>query len=526
MKTISQILEFLGIETFLENNYQIKSLYLDSRKCDSESAFIALKGQATDGNKYIDNVLAKGVKLVLSDKLPHSPLERGADRRGVVSSIATPSVAEGELPNIFYIQNLKDKLPALARWFYDYKKPQNIIGITGTNGKTSISSYIAQLQKLLGQNSLLLGTNGNGIYPDLKESTHTTLDILSLYQTISEYSQLTPSYFDSAQQTEGGGMNLVMEVSSHSLDQKRTEGLNFDVAVFSNLSHDHLDYHKTMDSYFEAKAKLFQFDSLRKAVINIDDEYGQKLCNLCGCEVITVSLKSKNADIYLKSKTIENMQTSFDLYISQKLIGTYQTALVGEFNLMNLGLSLAVLDTDSIREQLLENISKVKPVKGRMEVIELRSNAKVIIDYAHTPDALEKALQTLASYNSNNLWCIFGCGGDRDIAKRTVMAQIAEKYASKIVVTEDNKRFENLENIFNDIEKGFVEADKHKFIQSREEAIKYAIENSKAGDVILLAGKGHECYLDKNGTKEHFDEREIIAKYNKTTLSTLKVCYL
>ncbi|MBK2026141.1 UDP-N-acetylmuramoyl-L-alanyl-D-glutamate--2,6-diaminopimelate ligase [Francisella philomiragia] len=493
MKRINQILKFLDIQTLSQNNFQIESLSLDSRKCDAKSAFIALKGLSNDGNKYIDSVLAKGTKLILSDKLPRQ------------SSIATPSVAEGELPNIFYVENLKEKLSNLAKWFYDYKKPQNIIGITGTNGKTSISSYIVQLQKLIGQKSLLLGTNGNGIYPDLQESTHTTLDILSLYQTISYYKNY---------------QNLVMEVSSHSLDQKRTEGLDFDIAVFSNLSHDHLDYHKTMDNYFEAKAKLFQFKSLKKAVINIDDEYGLKLCKVCNCEIVTVSLKSKNADIYIGSKSIKNMQTSFDLYISQKYMGTYQTSLVGEFNLMNLGLSLAALDDSSTREQLLENISKLKPVKGRMEVIVLMNGAKIIIDYAHTPDALEKALQTLVNYHPNNLWCIFGCGGNRDATKRPLMAQIAEEYANKIVVTEDNNRFESIESIFDDIKKGFSHPDKHTFIDSREEAIKYTIENSKANDVILLAGKGHECYLDKNGIKEYFDEREVIAKYKNTTPST------
>ncbi|QUE31859.1 UDP-N-acetylmuramoyl-L-alanyl-D-glutamate--2,6-diaminopimelate ligase [Francisella philomiragia] len=493
MKSINQILKFLDIQTLSQNNFEIESLSLDSRKCDAKSAFIALKGSTTDGNKYIDNVLAKGTKLILSDKLPRQ------------SSIATPSVAEGELPNIFYVENLKEKLSNLAKWFYDYKKPQNIVGITGTNGKTSISSYIAQLQKLLDQKSLLLGTNGNGIYPDLKESTHTTLDILSLYQTISDYENY---------------QNLVMEVSSHSLDQKRTEGLDFDIAVFSNLSHDHLDYHKTMDNYFEAKAKLFQFKSLKKAVINIDDEYGLKLCKVSNCEIVTVSLKSRRADIYIESKSIENMQTSFDLYISQKYMGTYQTSLVGEFNLMNLGLSLAALDADSTREQLLENISKLKPVKGRMEVIALANDAKIIIDYAHTPDALEKALQTLANYHLNNLWCIFGCGGNRDTTKRPIMAQIAEEYANKVVVTEDNNRFENIESIFDDIKKGFRHPERHTFIHSREKAIKYTIENSKANDVILLAGKGHECYLDKNGIKEYFDEREVIAKYKNTTPST------
>ncbi|ALB01469.1 UDP-N-acetylmuramoylalanyl-D-glutamate--2,6-diaminopimelate ligase [Francisella persica ATCC VR-331] len=501
MKNQNQILEFLGIKALDDKNILIQSLYLDSRKCDDKSVFIALKGQITDGNKYIANVLAKGVRLVLSDN---------------------PKLANGE--NIFFVDNLKDRLSELAKWFYDYRKPQNIIGITGTNGKTSISNYIAQFLDLSSQKTLLLGTNGNGIYPVLKESTHTTLDVLSLYEVIFRFnssdkvipclaSQSTPSYFSNLSDHEGELRNLVMEVSSHSLDQKRVAGLDFDIAVFSNLSHDHLDYHKTMDNYFEAKAKLFKFKSLKKAVINIDDEYGQKFCEICYCDVITVSLKSKNADVYISVKNIHNMQISFDLYISQKHIGTYQTSLVGEFNLMNLGLSLGALYSYIAREQLLASIASIKPVKGRIEVIELDNSTKVIIDYAHTPGALEKVLQTLKQYSKSNLWCIFGCGGDRDVTKRPKMAQIAERYANKIVVTEDNNRFENIENIFSDIKKGFNNPENHIFITSREKAIKYSIENTSQGDIILLAGKGHECYLDKNGVKEHFDERDIVTKY-------------
>ncbi|MED7787609.1 UDP-N-acetylmuramoyl-L-alanyl-D-glutamate--2,6-diaminopimelate ligase [Francisella sp. 19X1-34] len=472
MKSILEILTFLNKKSKDIKSIQIESIFLDSRKCDNKSVFVALKGQSTDGNKYIDNVISKGVSLVLTDSIKFEDRDK-----------------------VFYVEGLKDKLANLAIWFYDYKKPRNIIGITGTNGKTSISSYIAQLINLNTQKSLLLGTNGNGIYPSLKESSHTTPDILSLYQIISSYDHY---------------QNLIMEVSSHSLDQNRVAGIDFDVAVFSNLSHDHLDYHKTMDNYFKAKAKLFEFKSLKKAVINIDDDYGKKLCDICNCEVITVSLKSKQADVYLRTKSIDNIQTSFELYTFQEYLGTYQTALVGEFNLMNLALSFAALDGYIVREALLENIVNVKPVKGRMEVIQLDNGAKVIIDYAHTPDALEKVLQTLQNYSQNTLWSIFGCGGDRDATKRPEMAAVAEKYADKIIVTEDNNRFESIDNIFNDIKKGFKNIGQHKFISSREEAIKYTIENSRSGDIILLAGKGHECYLDKNGVKEYFDERKIV----------------
>ncbi|KEI36028.1 UDP-N-acetylmuramoylalanyl-D-glutamate--2,6-diaminopimelate ligase [Francisella sp. W12-1067] len=486
----NQILEFFGIKALDAKNLQIQSLYLDSRKCDNKSAFIALKGQITDGNKYIEDVLAKGVKLVLSDN---------------------PKLANGE--NVFFVDNLKDKLPTLAKWFYNYKKPQNIIGITGTNGKTSISNYVAQFLNLAGQKSLLLGTNGNGIYPNLKESSHTTLDILSLYQTITTYCDKTD--VDSGPES---GMtvdiaNLVMEVSSHSLDQKRIEGVDFDVAVFSNLSHDHLDYHKTMDSYFEAKAKLFKFKSLKKAVINIDDEYGKRLVNLSVAPVVTVSLKSKQADIYVQVSEVRDMLTSFNVYIKGEFAGQFKTSLIGEFNLINLALSIGALINNVDKSFLLENISKISPVKGRMEIIQLANNAKVIIDYAHTPDALEKVLQTLRKYSKAKLWCVFGCGGNRDKTKRSKMATIAEKFADKVIVTEDNNRFENIEDIFSDIKEGFLKPENHIFINSREKAINHCIKNSTFNDVILLAGKGHECYLDKNGIKEYFDEREVVNIY-------------
>lgn len=505
MKSIFQILEFLKISSNNILNTNIYSISLDSRKCDKQSAFIALKGQATDGNDYIESVLAKGVKLVLSDSEVDS-----------VSWHGMTGCYDGELPAVIYVEDLKDRLADLAQWFYDYKKPADIIGITGTNGKTSISNYISQFLTLNNSSALLLGTNGNGIYPNLLESTHTTLDVLSLYETIScMNSEILNQVQNDGLCIEGEFANLVMEVSSHSLDQGRTKGLDFDVAVFSNLTQDHLDYHKTMENYFLAKAKLFQHDTLKYSIINIDDEYGRRLVALAKGEIVTVSLKDVNADIYLEVLSIDNMITSFALYSSSQKIGEYKTTLLGKFNLMNLALSITALQTYCSLENILKRINEIQPVKGRMEVIPLKKNIQVIIDYAHTPDALENVLKTLQQYKESKLWCIFGCGGNRDTSKRAIMATIAEKYADKVVVTEDNNRFETVESIFSDIKNGFDNPANHVFIDSREEAIKYAIENAERGDIILLAGKGHECYLDKNGVKEYFDERLVISKYNR-----------
>ena len=477
MRKIKDVLKFFNLKIDNYENIFIKNIKLDSRIIKSNDVFVALKGLDLNGNAFIEKAINNGASLILTDS------ESYADNK-----------------KIFYINKLKDKLHLFAQWFYSYKKINNIIGITGTNGKTSISHYFAQALYFLNQKTLLLGTNGNGMFPNLEESSHTTLDKLSLYKQISKYNNAE---------------NIVMEVSSHSLAQNRIQGLEFDYAVFSNLTHDHLDYHKTMDKYFSAKRKLFKFNSLKKSIINIDCSYGQKIFNEFN-NVISVSIKNNKANYFFKELSTNNFKTEFEYYKQSKKIGSYKTNLIGQFNLNNLGLVIATLEQFiNIDNKLLENILlNIKPVKGRMEVIKLSNGANIIIDYAHTPDALKNVLKTLKQYQKNNLFCVFGCGGNRDKEKRAIMAKITEQYTNNIIVTEDNSRFENIENIFTDIKKGFTKNNNAIFIEDREQAIKYVINNSKNQDIILLAGKGHECYLDKNGQKLYFDEREIIKKYN------------
>lgn len=476
MKTISEILKFLSCGSSIGiEDLQIHDLFIDSRVCDKTSVFVALKGQSTDGNKYIQSVMSNGCKYILTDT------------KSVSNSI-----------NIFYIDDLKENLANIAKLFYDYKKPNYTIGITGTNGKTSIAHNISELLTLAKHKTLMLGTNGNGIYPNLKTSSLTTLDTLSLYGMIK---------------CNSGADSLVMEVSSHSLEQNRAAGIDFDIAVFSNLSHDHLDYHVTMEEYFLAKAKLFQQKSLKKAVINIDCIYGQRLCEITAAPVTTVSLLNKSADVYINILAVNGLSTNFELFLNGNIVCEFTINLVGDFNMINIGLTLASV-IDIIAKENIPLIEKLTPVKGRMEIVTVANGVQVVIDFAHTPDALEKALQTLKKYSEKNLWCLFGCGGDRDPSKRAVMAEIAAKHADKIVVTEDNNRFESFENILCDIKQGFNDSDKYMVIESRKEAIEYCIKNASAGDIILLAGKGHELYMDKCGKKVFFDEQDVVFNAN------------
>jgi len=487
MKSIIEILSFLSY-TLANEVYRstyIKDISIDSRFKGQNWCFITYKTPNINRNKYILSAIKNGAILILIDS--------DDDFSEVIPSTDFP---------IIYIKNIRSKLSKISSWFYEKpSKKLNVIAVTGTNGKTSVSHLCAQLLFNCREKTGILGTIGNGCWPNLSESLLTTPDIVSIQRNIAEFNILKVN-------------TIVLEASSHGLYQKRLDGIDIDIAIWTNLSHDHLDYHENMESYFKAKSSLFKFDSLKYIVINIDDIYGKRLINENivnnNANLITYSLKYPQADLYIEINHITDYGYEITVNFKKE---TYliKTPLMGEFNLYNLAASLLSVYALGIPfNDLIKKIENLSPIIGRMQKLTYTNEPSIIIDYAHTPDALKNALITLKKHYSTKLWCVFGCGGDRDKSKRSKMATISEQYSDEVILTEDNNRTENFYNIINDIEVGFVKNKKYKIIESRLNAIKFVLDNAKKEDVIFIAGKGHEHYLDKNNEKIYFNEKEII----------------
>lgn len=451
MKPLASLLQLLNITTDL--NLTVTSLVTDSRKVEPGSLFCALKGLTTDGHDFIDAAFAKGANAVLCERLPAN----------------TSSYVQEK---IFVIPDLYHKMGMLADFFYDHPSKQvKLIGVTGTNGKTSTSHYIAQLLYLLGEKAAVIGTAGNGLWGQLTESTHTTPDVVSLHKSLRGF-------------VNQGAKWVVMEVSSHALEQNRLDGIDFYGAVFTNLTQDHLDYHKTMIAYGAAKTKLFHRPELKIAVLNQEDAFSQMII-----------------------KKIPLTTQCFFYDDAPKI----KTQLLGAFNASNVNAALTILAAAQLPiQELTTRAALLQPVKGRMEGLYYPNAPLVVIDYAHTPDALAKAISALKA-SHKKIWVVFGCGGDRDTSKRPLMAKAAEALADQIIVTEDNSRTEAIEAIFADIATGFSHLKPVRFIADRTEAIRFALNQADREDIILLAGKGHETYMEKNGKKQHYDEREVVA---------------
>jgi UDP-N-acetylmuramoyl-L-alanyl-D-glutamate--2,6-diaminopimelate ligase len=452
--------------------YQIKNISLDSRNIQKDSAFVALKGDVYDGNDFIAAVKEKNIKLIFTDNK---------------EKIDT---------DIYYIEELKTKLTEIAKFIYN-NYPENIIAVTGTNGKTSITDIISQIYCHLHEEICAVGTLG--VYKNhqlVAESNLTTPDIFKFYEILNKYSN---------------SKNFIFEASSHGLMQQRFGDLQVKYAIFTNLTEDHLDYHKNMENYYAAKLLLFTKHLTRDgiAIINSDDKYGKKLS-----ENLQKINKHYIIEYGYKAKDLQIVEFTNNNFIFQYKNKTYKTKFpfTGEFQLYNLMAAISYFVTAGYDiNKILEITSKLEIVKGRLEKI-ISSPYEVFIDFAHTPDALENILKTLQNYTDKEIILVFGCGGNRDKGKRAKMAKIAAEYASHIIVTDDNPRFEDPAEIRKEICQNLK---KFLSIGDRSLAIKTALKMASDKHIVLIAGKGHEEYQIIGDNKIAYSDKKEILKYYK-----------
>jgi len=457
----------------------VNHIAFDSRKVIDGSLFIAVKGTLTDGHTYLDNAIRSGATSIVCEVLPDH-LEEGI----TYVTVANSAMALGTIAANYY-GNPSEKI--------------ELVGITGTNGKTTTVTLLYHLFLQLGHKTGLISTVENKINEQTIQATHTTPDPIQLNELL-------------AQMVEQSCTHCFMEVSSHAIDQYRIEGLKFSGAVFTNISHDHLDYHKTFDAYIAVKKKLF--DGLHRqafALVNADDRRGSIMLQNTKAIKQTYALKSM-ADF--KAKMLTNTLQGIELEIDNK---SAWFKLIGDFNGYNLLAAYGtavLLGEDS--EEVLTQLSTLDAAPGRFQQVLSSSDVTAIVDYAHTPDALKNVLETINSFRTGNeqLITVVGCGGNRDQTKRPLMASIATKLSNKVILTSDNPRDEDPDVIINDMKKGVSPADFKKMLvlSDREEAIKTACLLADDKDIILVAGKGHETYQEIKGIKNHFDDREVLGR--------------
>lgn len=476
------------------NGVMIGHLRLDSRQVQSGDLFLAVRGWQQDGRNFIPQALANGCAAVVAEAADFARLYP-AD--GTVMK----ALEKAGVPLVL-IDDLQGQLSVIAANYYGHPgAAMKVIGVTGTNGKTTCSSLIAQMASLLGQKSGVIGTLGWGVVDQgasqLTDTGMTTPDAVNLQDILCQLKQQ-------------GAEVLAMEVSSHSLDQGRVTAAAIDCAIFTNLSRDHLDYHGTEERYGEAKAKLFTLPSVQRAVVNIDDSFSSQIVAGMPASVDLVTYGvSAAAQVRATAIELGDQGLAFSLHTPWG-DGLVRSSLLGEFNVLNV---LAVIAAFAQRgvdlAQLLVLVPRLKAVPGRMEMIAVDGCPRVVVDYAHTPDALEKALHSLRHHCQQTLWCVFGCGGDRDQGKRPQMGAIAERLADEVVVTSDNPRSEAPEFIVQQILQGMAQASTARVVLDRQQAIHDVIAAAAPGDCILIAGKGHENYQQIGSEKRPFSDVQV-----------------
>ena len=496
-------LDFL-LEGFIDDalieqcrNIMVNGLVQDNRKARSGNLFFAHQGYNTHGLLYAQDAVAKGVTVVLWD----GDLE---NRNEILDSISNKVLC-------IHCDDLKYKVGPIASRYYDQPSLSlNTIGVTGTDGKTSIAHFLAQCLDAYDVHCGVLGTLGNGFINDLHPTGLTTVDALLVQKTLADIQQ-------------AGARHVVMEVSSHGLDQGRVSGVAFTTAVLSNMAADHLDYHGTLDNYAAAKKRLFYTPGLGAAVINMDDEFGRKLAEEVRGHVCVwgyslekdVSACQELADYFVNALEIKPFEHGYHLSVATpKGEACFDIPLLGRFNVSN---ALAVLSTLLVSQFTLEHatssLTAIHSVDGRVEIIAEPDKPVVVVDYAHTEQGLSAVCQSMREHFSGEMWCVFGCGGDRDRSKRPLMAKVAERFADRIIVTTDNPRHEDPQAIIDEVMSGFSSLEKVGQILDRRQAIDIAISNAQPGDVVLLAGKGHETSQIVGDVHIAFDDRRVAREF-------------
>ncbi len=477
MKKLRDILYGVSIQELVgTTDCLVPAIHFDSREVTKNACFIALKGSAMDGHKYISPAIKDGARIIICETLPQELVEE---------------------VNYVVVSNAHYALAIMAHNFFNQpSKKLKLVGITGTNGKTTSTTLLYQLFRKIGYSVGLISTVVNKIDDQEFPTKHTTPNPLVLNELLE-------------QMVENGCEYCFMEVSSHAIHQHRISGLEFYIAGFTNITHEHLDYHNTFREYLEVKKSFFDnLSSNAHAITNVDDKNGLVMLQNCKAKHHTYALKNM-ADF--RAKVIENNFSGLVL----QLEGTeLYTKLIGDFNAYNLLLVYGIarlLNNNSI--EILRVISELESVEGRFEYFKSESGVIVIVDYAHTPDALENVLKTIKNIRTNNetVYTIVGCGGDRDPSKRPVMAKIACDLSDKAILTSDNPRTENPDQIISEMMEGVDGANYKKTlcITNRMEAIKAACSQAEKNDIILIAGKGHETYQEINGVRHDFDDLEI-----------------
>ena len=475
---LSKILDRIEGLTFRGNiETDVTEMYYDSRKVTQGSLFIAIKGFNTDGHKYIENAIEQGATVI-------------ALQEGLYDVDSIP-----ENISVVISKNTRELLALMACNFYSHPSREfKLIGITGTKGKTTTSYMIKSILEKAGKKVGLIGTIANYIGEKELPTERTTPESLDLQKL---FRQMADEHVDI----------VVMEVSSHSLALDRVVGLTFDFAVFTNLTQDHLDFHETFDNYLAAKAKLFTI--AKEGFVNCDDMYASRLMKMATCPITTYGIDN-NPFVSARDIIVTNSYSEFKLPFN-KMIQKIKVSIPGRFTVYNALAAICVTIKLGVSvENIISGLENIK-VPGRSEVVPNMRGYTILVDYAHTPDSLENIIRACKTYTKGELICVFGCGGDRDRAKRPMMGEIAGRLADYTVITTDNPRTEKPEDIIKEIENGIKNTKgKYKIVVNRAKAIEHALRRGRKNDLILIAGKGHETYQEVNGVKHHFDDREVI----------------